>query len=321
MEFRKTKDQGVMNAKINQENLVYKTAIADVLGAYSMTAESSDAYFAQTFGPRWMMWRHEREHLQELYKLTWMLVEASRRDCGHSAEDVKDSDVVEGDIEGQDGKPLLGSMRKLLVPPDSICASPTDFNGWHFQFRQVTCLASGQAQSIDPSGRSIVTLALTLLTSSQAILIVWSKRAGKYEYSVTTANFSVEALKCAFSLAALVKIWKNEGVTADNSTIHIQAFRLNTTLDEVIVYPIPAALYLVKNLLQYYIFAYVDAPGYQILKNLNIISTGVLYRIILKKKHRQSGQYHTVDVLSRNVILQASELKYSLRVLPRGVIL
>ncbi|XP_059446870.1 CMP-sialic acid transporter 2, partial [Corylus avellana] len=60
--------------------------------------------------------------------------------------------------------------------------------------------------------------------------------------------------------------------------------RLNTTLDEVIVFPIPAALYLVKNLLQYYIFAYVDAPGYQILKNLNIISTGVLYRIILKKK-------------------------------------
>ncbi|KAF8409889.1 hypothetical protein HHK36_002407 [Tetracentron sinense] len=56
------------------------------------------------------------------------------------------------------------------------------------------------------------------------------------------------------------------------------------SLDEVIVYPIPAALYLVKNLLQYYIFAYVDAPGYQILKNLNIISTGVLYQIILKKK-------------------------------------
>jgi hypothetical protein len=31
-------------------------------------------------------------------------------------------------------------------------------------------------------------------------------------------------------------------------------------------------------------FEYVDAPAYQILKNLNIISTGVLYRIILKKK-------------------------------------
>ncbi|XVF01648.1 hypothetical protein REPUB_Repub04eG0106400 [Reevesia pubescens] len=124
--------------------------------------------------------------------------------------------------------------------------------------------------------KTVVTLALTFLTSSQAILIVWSKRAGKYEYSVTTANFLVETLKCALSLAALARIWKSEGVTEDN--------RLSTTLDEVIVYPIPALLYLVKNLLQYYIFAYVDAPGYQILKNFNIISTGVLYRIILKKK-------------------------------------
>ena len=32
--------------------------------------------------------------------------------------------------------------------------------------------------------------------------------------------------------------------------------------------------------LQYFIFLYVDAPSYQILKNLNIISTGVLYRCV-----------------------------------------
>ncbi|KAL2464448.1 Uncharacterized protein Fot_52404 [Forsythia ovata] len=94
----------------------------------------------------------------------------------------------------------------------------------------------------DDQNRSAVTLALTVLTSSQAILIVWSKRAGKYEYSVTTANFLVEALKCAISLAALARIWRNEGVTEDN--------KLSTSWDEVSVYPIPAALYLIKNLLQ-----------------------------------------------------------------------
>ncbi|XP_020684694.1 CMP-sialic acid transporter 2 [Dendrobium catenatum] len=127
--------------------------------------------------------------------------------------------------------------------------------------------------------KSVVIAALTLLTSSQSILIVWSKRAGKYEYSVTTANFSVEALKCALSLAALFRIWKTEGVNENN--------RLSTSFDEVSVYPIPAALYLIKNLLQYYIFAYVDAPAYQILKNLNIITTGVLYRLILKRKLSQ----------------------------------
>ncbi|GAB4853004.1 hypothetical protein Ancab_017193 [Ancistrocladus abbreviatus] len=140
----------------------------------------------------------------------------------------------------------------------------------------VTTLAGISSNKSQWKRKSVVTLALTVLTSSQAILINWSKRAGKYEYSVTTANFLVETLKCALSLAALARIWKNEGVTEDN--------RLTTTLDEVIVYPIPAFLYLIKNLLQYYIFAYVDAPGYQILKNLNIISTGVLYRMILKKR-------------------------------------
>ncbi|MFS8025406.1 putative nucleotide-sugar transporter [Helianthus anomalus] len=156
----------------------------------------------------------------------------------------KIGDPVNEDIESLRGKPILD------------VAAPYDKTKWKM--------------------KSVVTLALTFLTSSQAILIVWSKRAGRYEYSVTTANFLVEALKCGLSLVALGRIWRTEGVTDDN--------RLSTTVDEVSVYPIPAALYLVKNLLQYYIFAYVDAPGYQILKNLNIISTGVLYRIILKKK-------------------------------------
>ncbi|XP_031473570.1 CMP-sialic acid transporter 2-like [Nymphaea colorata] len=90
--------------------------------------------------------------------------------------------------------------------------------------------------------KTLVTVALTFLTSSQAILIAWSRRAGKYDYSGTTANFLVEALKCVLSLLALAKIWNTDGVTEDN--------RVGTTLDEVKVYPIPAALYLVKNLLQ-----------------------------------------------------------------------
>ncbi|MCO5600184.1 hypothetical protein L7F22_054292 [Adiantum nelumboides] len=35
---------------------------------------------------------------------------------------------------------------------------------------------------------------------------------------------------------------------------------------------------------QYYIFLFVNAPSYQILKNLNIITTGVLYKIFLKRR-------------------------------------
>ncbi|RZC45781.1 hypothetical protein C5167_038732 [Papaver somniferum] len=170
----------------------------------------------------------------------------------------RDADVIEADVER--GKSLTGVS---LINKNTLGSSYGDRSKWKI--------------------KSIVTLALTLLTSSQAILIVWSKRAGKYDYSVTTANFSVEALKCALSLAALARTWRSEGITEDN--------KLSTTFNEVIYYHIPAALYLVKNLLQYYIFAYVDAPGYQILKNFNIISTGVLYRIILKKKQSKRVYY------------------------------
>ncbi|KAF3975627.1 hypothetical protein CMV_001135 [Castanea mollissima] len=73
----------------------------------------------------------------------------------------------------------------------------------------------------------IVIIALTLLTSSQSILIVWSKRNGKYNYTIATSNLIVETLKCGLFLLALARIWRSEGFTEDN--------RLSTTLEEVIV--------------------------------------------------------------------------------------
>jgi hypothetical protein len=89
------------------------------------------------------------------------------------------------------------------------------------------------------------------------------------------------------SLAA--QAWRREGVTEDN--------KLSTTWEEMKVFPIPAAIYLVKNLMQYVIFLYVDAPSYQILKNLNIITTGVLYRVFLKK-HLTPVQWSALILLA-----------------------
>ncbi|KAF0905909.1 hypothetical protein E2562_008936 [Oryza meyeriana var. granulata] len=120
--------------------------------------------------------------------------------------------------------------------------------------------------------KSIVTLALTLLTSSQAILIVWSKRAGKYEYSVTTANFSVEALKCLLSLIALYRTWNSQGVTEDNRLSEIQwsAFillcagcttaQLNPSSDHVLQTPIQGWLMaIVMALLSGFAGVYTEA--------------------------------------------------------------
>lgn len=156
-----------------------------------------------------------------------------------------------------DDKPLLMDIE---TPPDGNKA------------------AASSAKALPDWGkRTTVTLALTILTSSQGLLIAMSKANDiKYEYSYTSANCTVEFVKCLISLIALSQVWQREGVTEDN--------KLTSTWEELNVYPIPAAIYLVKNLMQYVIFLYVDAPSYQILKNLNIISTGLLYRLFLGKK-------------------------------------
>ena len=134
----------------------------------------------------------------------------------------------------------------------------------------------GKASEPQWGRKTAVTLALTVLTSSQGLLIAASKANGvEYTYAVTSANCTVEAVKLIISFIALLGVWRTEGITEDN--------RLSSSFAELSVYPVPAAFYLVKNLLQYYIFYWCDAPSYQILKNLNIISTGILYRLFLQK--------------------------------------
>ncbi|KAA3490678.1 UDP-galactose transporter [Gossypium australe] len=93
----------------------------------------------------------------------------------------------------------------------------------------------------------------------------------------------VETLKCALSLAALARLWNSEGVTEDNMWILIFVCLVSNVI--LVLFSIMYLYLIFTFMLLYYIFAYVDAPGYQILKNLNIISTGVLYRIILKRKY------------------------------------
>ena len=162
----------------------------------------------------------------------------------------------------QESEPLLrvsesGSGGKRADASTALDEPPRDDHGWGRQ--------------------TLVTLALTVLTSSQGLLIAASKKNDvAYGYAVTSANCTVEAVKLLLSLAFVAQAWATEGVTEENS--------LRISLSELARYPVPAALYLAKNLLQYYVLLYTDAPSYQILKNLNIVSTGILYRLFLQKQ-------------------------------------
>ena len=84
-------------------------------------------------------------------------------------------------------------------------------------------------------------------------------------------------LKGVISISFLMRKWITEGVTPSNTIFP-------SSLLELAVFVVPALIYLFKNLLQYFIFLYISAPQYQVLKNLNIISTGVLFRLMIGKK-------------------------------------
>ena len=87
--------------------------------------------------------------------------------------------------------------------------------------------------------KTMVVIALTILTSSQGLLIAVSKQGGKFEYSVMSANCMVETTKCVISLLFLMRQWNTIGVTEDNTLV--------TTLNEIWVFPVPALLYLSRT--------------------------------------------------------------------------
>jgi len=110
----------------------------------------------------------------------------------------------------------------------------------------------------------------SLLTSAQAICIIISKNTTSgYDFSTTMLNTLTEAIKFFISLVFLCYHWQNNGWNKEE-------YQLDRGWD-LMKYLIPAVFYAFKNVLQFSAALLLDAPTYQVLKNLNIIATGLLY--------------------------------------------
>ncbi|EFJ23737.1 hypothetical protein SELMODRAFT_102373 [Selaginella moellendorffii] len=119
----------------------------------------------------------------------------------------------------------------------------------------------------------VIAAILTLLTSSQGILTALSQSNGGYDYDYATVPFLSELLKLAFSGVFLwneVRSSSSTQITGDWKTMRL--------------YPIPSVIYLIHNNVQFATLTYVDTSTYQIMGNLKIVTTGILFRIMLKKK-------------------------------------
>ncbi|KAB2608850.1 CMP-sialic acid transporter 1-like [Pyrus ussuriensis x Pyrus communis] len=114
---------------------------------------------------------------------------------------------------------------------------------------------------------------LTVLTSSQGILTTLSQSNGKYKYDYATVPYLAEVFKLIVSSLLL---WRECRISP--------SVRITTDWRSVRLYPIPSVIYLIHNNVQFATLVYVDTSTYQILGNLKIVTTGILFRLFLRKK-------------------------------------
>ncbi|XVF33211.1 hypothetical protein REPUB_Repub17cG0148800 [Reevesia pubescens] len=119
----------------------------------------------------------------------------------------------------------------------------------------------------------LVASLLTILTSSQGILTTLSQSNGKYKYDYATVPFLAEVYKLIVSSVFLWRECKKS-----------LAPKMTTDWKTVRLFPIPSIIYLIHNNVQFATLMYVDTSTYQILGNLKIVTTGILFRLFLKKK-------------------------------------
>ncbi|XP_050229849.1 CMP-sialic acid transporter 1 [Mercurialis annua] len=115
---------------------------------------------------------------------------------------------------------------------------------------------------------------LTILTSSQGILTTLSQTNGKYLYDYATVPFLAEFFKLVVSC---ILLWRERRVSP--ATV-----KITTEWETVRLYPIPSIIYLIHNNVQFATLTYVDTSTYQIMGNLKIVTTGILFRLFLRRK-------------------------------------
>lgn len=119
----------------------------------------------------------------------------------------------------------------------------------------------------------LVAALLTILTSSQGILTTLSQTNGGYKYDYATIPFLAEVFKLAVSGLLL---WRECQKSSPP--------RMTTEWKSVRLFPIPSIIYLIHNNVQFATLTYVDTSTYQIMGNLKIVTTGILFRLFLRRK-------------------------------------
>ncbi|CAF3664842.1 unnamed protein product [Rotaria sordida] len=117
-----------------------------------------------------------------------------------------------------------------------------------------------------------------LAYGSYSVLVHLCEKDDVIQFSSTTMNFILEFIKLTFSFCALFYF--------TSVTIHIYPSKkqIISWFRQSLPYSIPGILYFINNNLAVHMQVHMDPASYQILSNFKILTTAILYRLIIKHK-------------------------------------
>ncbi|XP_046864913.1 probable UDP-sugar transporter protein SLC35A4 [Xenia sp. Carnegie-2017] len=107
-----------------------------------------------------------------------------------------------------------------------------------------------------------------LCYGSHVPLLTACKENGEVPFNVSVTVLCIESLKLLLSLLAAFR----------NGEFHVSSWK------QCILFSLPAVLYTINHNLVVHIQSYIDPASYQVLSNLKIATTVILYRVFLKRQ-------------------------------------
>jgi probable UDP-sugar transporter A4 len=161
--------------------------------------------------------------------------------------------------------------------------------------------------SIKSNAWNLLLILQVISYGSYSVLVHLCEINGRISFDSTSMNFLIEMAKLIVSVSCYffenMLCAKEDSVTDPlnhyfSDKKQSQGFNFRNSL----AYVIPAGLYFINNNLAVYIQLYMDSTSYQVLSNLKILTTAVLYYLIIGKK------FNNVKILSLVILFFAGVL-------------
>ncbi|CAF3751212.1 unnamed protein product [Adineta steineri] len=140
---------------------------------------------------------------------------------------------------------------------------------------------------------------------SSSVLIHLCEKNGVITFSSTAMNFILEVVKLSFSITALMFSSSTIG------NIYLNKEQLISWVRQSLPYSIPGILYFINNNLAVHMQLYMDPTSYQVLANFKILTTAILYRLIIKQNLKRKQWFALFLLFSGGVAYSLGTIRNS----------